>query len=140
MALAKLSSALLIGRVIPQTRKAKTMLFGMIATFAIFSPFATSFRCGIPEWTMHSLRCRNGGLAIAVVVSNIVTDLLLAFWMVPALWEMSLNKEKSVAAAMLFGVRAMYVRYSRQQHIEVLTLQCSIRRRRSDMGHVEVGF
>ena len=122
MALAKLSSALLIERVIPQTRKAKSILLGMIAIFAIFSPFAISFRCGIPEWTMQSLECRNGGLAIAVIVSNIVTDLLLAFWMVPALWEMSLNKEKNLAAATLFGVRAMYVRYPRQQHIGILTL------------------
>jgi hypothetical protein len=110
MALAKLSSALLIDRVVPQTRRAKTILFGMIAIYAIFSPFATSFQCGIAQWTTHSLRCNNGGLAIAVIVFNITTDLFLAFWMVPILWKLSLNKEKSLATATLFGVRAMYVR------------------------------
>jgi hypothetical protein len=109
MALGKLSFALLIERVVPQTRRSKTILFGMIAIFAVFSPFATSFRCGIPNWSVHSLGCRYGGLTIAIIVINIVTDLLLAFWMVPTLWELSLDKEKSLAAAILFGVRAMYV-------------------------------
>lgn len=109
MVFAKLSSALLIERVVPQTRRAKIILFGMITIFAIFSIFALSFQCGIPEWTAHSLQCRNGGLAIAVVGLNMTTDLFLAFWMVPVLWKLSLDKEKSFAAATLFGVRAMYV-------------------------------
>ncbi|CAG5154086.1 uncharacterized protein ALTATR162_LOCUS3458 [Alternaria atra] len=122
MALAKLSSALLIDRVVPQTRRAKTILFGMIAIYAIFSPFAISFQCGIAQWTTYSLRCNHGGLAIAVIVCNITTDLFLVFWMVPVLWKLSLNKEKSLATATLFGVRAI------------------IRCWRSDMGHIEVGF
>ncbi|OWY51241.1 hypothetical protein AALT_g4527 [Alternaria alternata] len=107
MVFAKLSSALLIERVVPQTRRAKIILFGMITIFAIFSIFALSFQCGIPEWTAHSLRCSNGGLAIAVVGLNMTTDLFLAFWMVPVLWKLSLDKEKSFAAATLFGVRAI---------------------------------
>ncbi|CAN9371434.1 unnamed protein product [Alternaria alternata] len=49
----------------------------------------------------------NGGLAIAVVGLNMTTDLFLAFWMVPVLWKLSLDKEKSFAAATLFGVRAI---------------------------------
>ncbi|KAL1795914.1 hypothetical protein ACET3X_006138 [Alternaria dauci] len=107
MALAKLSSALLIERVVPQTRRAKIILFGMIAVFMIFSTFAISFQCGIPEWTPHSLRCSNGGLTMAVIGSNMATDLVLAFWMVPVLWKLSLDKEKSFTAAILFGIRAI---------------------------------
>jgi hypothetical protein len=107
MALAKLSSALLIERIFPQSRRAKVALFGSIALFAIFSTFAVAFQCGIPQWTMHALQCGNGGLSIAATAINIVTDLLLASWIVPTFWEMSLNKEKSIAVAMLFGVRAM---------------------------------
>jgi hypothetical protein len=109
MAFAKLSSALLIERVFPQSLRAKMVLFGSIAIFAIFSTFAVAFQCGIPQWTMHALQCGKGRLSVAATVTNIATDLLLAFWMVPAFWEMSLDKEKSIAAATLFGVRAMYV-------------------------------
>ncbi|KAG9195622.1 hypothetical protein G6011_00743 [Alternaria panax] len=107
MALAKLSSALLIERVVPQTRKAKIILFSMTAIFAIFATLAISFQCGIPRWTVHPMRCSNEGLAITVIGSNMATDLLLAFWMVPVLWKLSSDKEKGFAAAMLFGVRAI---------------------------------
>ena len=55
---------------------------------------------------MHALQCGNGGLSTAATAINIATDLLLAFWVVPTFWKMSLNKEKSIAVAMLFGVRA----------------------------------
>jgi len=107
MALAKLSSALLIERIFPQSRRAKVALFGSIALFAIFSTFAVAFQCGIPRWTMHALQCGNGGLSTAATAINIATDLLVAFWVVPTFWKMSLDKEKSIAVAMLFGVRAM---------------------------------
>ncbi|CAN9350969.1 unnamed protein product [Alternaria sp. RS040] len=49
----------------------------------------------------------NGGLSIAVIGLNMTTDLFLAFWMIPVLWKLSLDKEKSFAAATLFGVRAI---------------------------------
>jgi hypothetical protein len=117
MAIAKLSSALLIERVVPQTRKAKATLFGMTAAWAVYSTFAMSFQCGLPQWTVHSLQCENGGLFLSVMVLNILTDLILASWIIPTLWKSSLDKEKSLAAALLFGTRAMYVRIEHPNRI-----------------------
>jgi hypothetical protein len=109
MALAKMSSALLIERVAPQAREAKAILFGMTAAWAVYSTFAMSFQCGLPQWTIHSLHCGNGGLLLSVIVLNMLTDLVLALWIVPTLWHISLDREKSWSAGLLFGARAMYV-------------------------------
>jgi hypothetical protein len=109
MALAKLSSALLIERVASQPREAKSILFGMTAAWAIFSTFAMSFQCGPPQWTIHSLQCGNRELLLSVIALNMLTDLVLALWIVPTLWHISLDKEKSWSAGLLFGARAMYV-------------------------------
>lgn len=113
MALAKLSSAFLIERVAPQTRKAKTILFGMIVTWSVFSVLAVALECGLPRWTIESMQCGNGGLLISVIVLNMITDLVLAGWIVPTLWSLSLDKEKCTTAMLLFGARAMYVSVQR---------------------------
>ncbi|KAF1850577.1 uncharacterized protein K460DRAFT_273747 [Cucurbitaria berberidis CBS 394.84] len=107
MTFAKLSSAFLVGRVVPQTRKAKAILFGMIATWGIFSIGSVGFECGLPKWTIESRQCGNGPFLVSVIVYNIVTDLVLAGWIVPTLWSVSLNKEKCISATLLFGARAI---------------------------------
>lgn len=107
MAFAKLSSAFLIERVAPQTYKAKIVLFGMIAFWSVFSFFAVSFQCGIPRWTANTVQCHHGDILISVIVLNMVTDLVIAVWLMPILWTLSLDKEKRMTAIMLFGSRAV---------------------------------
>lgn len=109
MTLAKVSSAFLIERVAPQTRKAKTILYAMCAVWAIYAAFAIAFECGTPSWTERSFECGNGGLSVSVIVLNMITDLVLAGWLVPTLWSLSLDKEKCMTATILFGARVVYV-------------------------------
>lgn len=109
MTLSKISSAFLIERVATQKGWRRIGLYGMIATYAIFSLFSISFECGIPEWTTRSLQCGQAPLLITGIALNMMTDLALAFWIVPTLWHLSLDKEKVKSAVTLFGVRAMYV-------------------------------
>lgn len=109
MTLSKISSAFLIERVATQTRWRRIALYGMIATYAIFSLFSVFFECGLPEWTTHSLQCGQAPIIITGIALNMITDLALAFWIMPTLWQLSLDKEKVQSAVMLFGVRAMYV-------------------------------
>jgi len=109
MTLSKVSSALLIERVATQTRWPRIFLYGMIVAYAMFSIFTISFQCGIPEWTTQSVQCGHMSLVIAGIVLNMATDLALAFWLVPTLWKLSLDREKIISAVLLFGMRAMYV-------------------------------
>ncbi|CAE7027483.1 hypothetical protein P3342_005989 [Pyrenophora teres f. teres] len=106
MTLSKISSAFLIERVATQTRWPRMVLYGMIIAYAVFALFSVSFQCGLPKWTTDSLECRQAPIIIAAISFNMITDIALAFWLVPTLWKLSLDKEKVMSAGMLFGVRA----------------------------------
>ncbi|KAH7084428.1 hypothetical protein FB567DRAFT_604277 [Paraphoma chrysanthemicola] len=108
MTAAKLSSAFLIERVAPQSRKAKTYLFALLCIYGVFALFALAFRCGLStSWASQTHRCKNTGPLIAAIVFNMVTDLLLASWLFPTLLSISLDKEKRFTAMLLFGSRAI---------------------------------
>lgn len=107
MSFAKLSSAFLIDRVAPQSPKARRVLFGMVAMWAAFSTIAILFQCGVPNWNPRSVQCHRGSVLIAVTVANIVTDLVIAVWLIPTLWTLRLDREKCITAGMLFGSRAV---------------------------------
>ncbi|KAI0581168.1 hypothetical protein Ptr902_07412 [Pyrenophora tritici-repentis] len=107
MTLSKISSAFLIERVATQTRWPRMVLYGMIVVYALFALFGVSFQCGLPVWTTHSLQCGQAPILLTGIALNIVTDIALAFWLVPTLWKLSLDKEKIMSAGMLFGVRAI---------------------------------
>jgi hypothetical protein len=108
MSAAKLSSAFLIERVAPQSRKAKASLFALLGTWSVFAIFAMAFRCGVSEtWASELRRCSNTGSLVAVIVSNMVTDFVLAIWLFPTLVTISLDKDKRFTAMVLFGSRAM---------------------------------
>lgn len=79
----------------------------MIVAWSVFSVFAVAFECGLPQWSVKSMQCGNGGLLVSVIVLNMVTDLILAAWIFPTLWSISLDQEKFITATLLFGARAV---------------------------------
>lgn len=106
--MAKLSSALLMERVAPQSRKLKTSLFAMLIVYCVFSTLAIAFRCGVPSaWVYRAEHCGNSGLLIAAISLNLVTDLILAGWLLPTLVSLSLDREKRFSAMVLFGSRSV---------------------------------
>ncbi|KAH8725650.1 hypothetical protein GQ44DRAFT_826452 [Phaeosphaeriaceae sp. PMI808] len=108
MTLAKFSSASLIQRIAPQSRRARLSLFATVGIWSIFSIFATAFRCGIrTDQAFSTKRCNSSGPLIAVIVSNQATDFILAAWLFPTFIRISLEKEKRFAAMVLFGLRAI---------------------------------
>lgn len=109
MSCAKVSTACLIDRVAPQTNRSKIVLGSMLSTWTIFALFAVAFECGLPQWTVHQVQCGHRGLLVAVIITNIITDLVLAGWILPTMWALALNRDLRLLAAQLFGLRAMYV-------------------------------
>ncbi|OAL02850.1 hypothetical protein IQ06DRAFT_345836 [Phaeosphaeriaceae sp. SRC1lsM3a] len=105
---AKLSSACLMERVAPQSRRSRTILFAMVAAWSVFALFVISFRCGIPPGpSPQTLRCGSSGPLIASIVLNAITDVVLAAWLFPTLLSLSLDKEKRLTAMVLFGSRVI---------------------------------
>ncbi|KAF2127534.1 hypothetical protein P153DRAFT_343683 [Dothidotthia symphoricarpi CBS 119687] len=104
----KLSFAFLIARVVPQTKKAKTVLFGIIGAWSMFSMFATAFQCGVPKaWNVESVFCNDSGMLLAVVMLNIISDLVLTAWILPTLKALALDRTSYWTATVLFGCRAL---------------------------------
>lgn len=97
-------------RVAPQSRKTRTVLFAMVGAWTVFALFVMSFRCGIPSGPgLAPLHCSNSGPLIASITLNAVTDVVLAVWLFPTLFSLSLHKDKRLTAMVLFGSRLMYV-------------------------------
>lgn len=108
MAFGKLSFAFLIARVVPQTQKATTVLFGMIGFWSIFSIFATAFKCGVPKvWNSEILVCGHSSIALSVVILNIASDVVLTAWILPTLKALTLDRTSYWTATILFGCRAL---------------------------------
>ena len=109
IAFAKLSTAFLIDRVAPQTRRAKVVLFSILGIWAVFALLAVSLECGSPQWTARELHCGHRGLMVTVILTNMITDFMLAAWIIPTVWNLALDKELRLLATILFGVRGLYV-------------------------------
>lgn len=108
MALAKTSSILLIDRVAPQTLKHKAFLFGMVVFWTIYSVLAFALGSGLPEpWEFGPDRGAGRGLVESVISLNILSDLVLAGWLLPILRDLHMDRTKRFTVAILFGARAM---------------------------------
>lgn len=134
MSFAKLSSAFLMERVAPQSRRSRTILFATVGAWSVFALFVTSFRCGIPIVSRSEpLHCGSSGPLITSIVLNAITDVVLAAWMFPTLLSLSLDKEKRLTAMVLFGSRIVYPhRTSKLAHTDLC--QGSRCRWRSTLG------
>jgi len=108
MTFAKSSSALLMERVAPGSRKARLSLLAMTLVYCMTCVLAITFRCGVPsDWAHRAPHCGNYGFLIVAIGFNITSDLILAGWLFPTLMSLSVDTEKRWTAMVLFGSRAL---------------------------------
>jgi hypothetical protein len=108
MGFAKLSSAFLIGRVAPQSRRENAILFGSVTLWILYSMFAFAFQCGLPKpWMFDPPNCAHGGPLISIIILNMLSDILLTAWIFPMLRPLKMNREKCLNVAVLFGSRVV---------------------------------
>ncbi|PSN70882.1 hypothetical protein BS50DRAFT_269101 [Corynespora cassiicola Philippines] len=106
MTLGKLSSAFLIGRVAPQSLLNKVVLFGSVVSWSVYSLFAVAFQCGTSQpWVMNEQKCHGGSLMVSVIVFDMVSDILLAVWILPVLRPLHMDRRRRRTVAILFGAR-----------------------------------
>ncbi|KAF2192734.1 hypothetical protein K469DRAFT_654560 [Zopfia rhizophila CBS 207.26] len=128
MALAKTSVVFLSDRVAPQEPRPYYIMLGLVAIWTILSIFATAFQCSLPHpWVYVPSKCpSHGNLQYPIIVLNIVTDALLATWILPTVWGLIMETGKRVTVIVLFGSRlvvclvaiAQLVTVSRNLHKE----------------------
>lgn len=107
MASAKTSVVLLSDRVAPQETRSYNIMLGLVAFWSTFSIFGIAFQCGLPEpWVYIPDDCPTKGyLYYPVIILNILTDAVLAVWILPTLWKLLMDTGKRVTVMVLFGLR-----------------------------------
>jgi hypothetical protein len=109
MAFAKTSVAILSRRVLARPHLFSSAILSVIAGWVLFSCFVVAFPCHLPRpWIYIPSQCSTlSKLLYPVIVFNIVTDALLAFWLIPFVSRLNIPLKKRLSVCCLFGVRLM---------------------------------
>ncbi|KAF2731538.1 hypothetical protein EJ04DRAFT_579083 [Polyplosphaeria fusca] len=107
MSFAKFSSAFLASRVASQSCRENTVLFGMVAFWAVSSQLLCGLQCGFLEPWSGTPKCSHGGPVFAVIALNMVSDALLAWWIVPIIRPLKIDRAKRRTVVVLFSSRAI---------------------------------
>jgi hypothetical protein len=110
MSFGKLSSAFLLGRVAPQSWRERSILFGSVGFWAVYSIFAFAFQCGLPRpWEHNPEKCGHGRLLISIIILNMASDVVLIAWIFPILHPLHMDKARRRSVGILFGSRVVVV-------------------------------
>jgi hypothetical protein len=107
-----MSVAMLLSRLIPHSRNPAWLSFSAIACWALFSLFAVAFGCWLPHpWDLLFSQCptHSGKLLYPIIIFNILTDVMLSFWIVPYVWTLAMEMKECGLVCSLFGARLISV-------------------------------
>lgn len=79
-------------------------LIPMVAAYVTLTFFLIGFQCQLPRpWILSPKQCStHGNIYYPVTILNMVTDALLAFWILPILWELQMKKHTKNIVMWLF--------------------------------------
>ncbi|PVH92082.1 hypothetical protein DM02DRAFT_663293 [Periconia macrospinosa] len=107
MSFAKCSSAFLTCRVAPQSPREQLVLFGTVALWTLSSLLLFGLQCGLPKPWSNVLVCSRGGPVFTVIVLNMLSDALLAWWIVPIIRRLKIDRERRRSVVTLFASRGI---------------------------------
>lgn len=109
LACAKLSVVFMFRRILPVTVAPLTLkiLVPVIALYAFIGVLLVGFQCQLPSpWILNPRTCStHGNVHYATASLNIATDLLLAAWILPAIWKLHMDENIKRLVMTLFGSR-----------------------------------
>lgn len=102
---AKLSVAFLYERIAPrQDKRGIAILLSCIGLWILFAFFGTAFACNTT--LKYSDHCSTEGyLRFPIIVTNFVTDAMLAFWMLPRIYHLQANWNHRIVPMVLMSTR-----------------------------------
>ncbi|KAH8711967.1 hypothetical protein GQ44DRAFT_714188 [Phaeosphaeriaceae sp. PMI808] len=111
LACAKLSIVLMFRRIIPGAFAPRTLkiLVPVTTLYAVTCIFLIAFQCQLPSpWILDSKTCStHGNIYYATTALNILTDLLLAVWILPTIWALQMKKNTKLLTMSLFASRVV---------------------------------
>lgn len=97
-------------RILPAALAPLTLkiLLPVTAAYAIICMLLIGFQCQPPTpWILDPKTCSSHGtIYYATTALNIATDLLLAVWILPAIWALQMKQDLKLLVMTLFGSRA----------------------------------
>lgn len=102
---AKLSVAFLYERLAPrQDKRGIAILLSCIGIWIVFAFFGTAFGCNTS--LTYQSHCSTGGyLRFPIIVTNLITDGMLAFWMLPRIYYLQANWHHRIVPMVLMSTR-----------------------------------
>ncbi|KAF2709736.1 hypothetical protein K504DRAFT_347471, partial [Pleomassaria siparia CBS 279.74] len=121
MTFAKTSITLLSHRVSPRKPYQYYSMLGIVAIWSMLSLFGIGFQCGVPHpWVYVPSNCPGRRVLLyPIIVLNILTDALLALWIVPTLIRLLMDTGKRVTVVILFGARLLVCGFAIVQLVSV---------------------
>jgi hypothetical protein len=106
-----MSIVLMFRRIVPVTFAPFTLkiLGPVTALYMIICLFLVGFQCQLPSpWILDPKTCTtHGNIYYATTTLNILTDLLLAGWMLPSIWALQMDYSTKALVMSLFASRAV---------------------------------
>jgi hypothetical protein len=107
MFFAKISVLFLLDRIFVQL-STKLIVISCLAAWAIFSIIANLVCSPTPPWMMSQSLClAHGRLIYPELVFNVLSDAMLAFWIVPSTWKLLMPRKKRLLVIFVFGTRVL---------------------------------
>ncbi|PVI02260.1 hypothetical protein DM02DRAFT_670697 [Periconia macrospinosa] len=107
MSFAKCSSAFLTSRIASQSRCEQLILFGTVALWTLSSLLLFGLQCGLPRPWSNVPACSRGGPVFTVIALNMLSDALLAWWIVPIIRPLKIDRERRRSVIILFASRGI---------------------------------
>jgi len=82
-------------------------LVPVLIVYCLVAFFLIGFQCQLPRpWVLSPAHCStHGAVYYPLTISNILTDALLAFWIIPVLWGLQMSQHTKRVVMWLFGSR-----------------------------------
>lgn len=104
---AKLSVAFLYERLAPrQERRGIAVLLSCIGVWIIFAFFGTAFACNA-KLTYNNHCSTHGYLRFPIIITNLMTDAMLAVWMLPRIYHLQASWRHRIVPMVLMSTRLL---------------------------------
>ncbi|KAF2185563.1 hypothetical protein K469DRAFT_632088, partial [Zopfia rhizophila CBS 207.26] len=108
---AKLSIVLMFRRIVPSQQAPFTLkiLIPIMSSYAILALFLIGFQCQLPSpWSFDPKTCStHGRVYYPTTIFNILTDILLAGWILPSIWALQMRQGTKFLVMALFASRVV---------------------------------
>ncbi|KAK5127956.1 hypothetical protein LTR85_005073 [Meristemomyces frigidus] len=104
---AKLSVAFLYERLAPrQDKRGIAILLSCVGAWIVFAFIGTAFACNAK--LSYTANCTTDGyLSFPIIVTDLVTDAMLAFWMVPRVYKLQASRQHRIIPILLMSMRIL---------------------------------